>query len=441
MARIAFALLLAAAANAAFLTDLDLESQQCSSTAFQTVARVTVQNPPTAAIDILHYPDVVEELHLECFQIFESLSNPGQANTDALLRSCAASNAAVSICMAEAGNADSANWQCQDLAQYVRTPRTSTTYGARGQGAKMFKFQWLPQLTTPLCYPRDLTVQIVAFQPKEQGSSVAASVVFIIIVIVIGLGVVAFALYQVHKSMTGQFKRAELDRAMPPAENAQDELADGVNRALGLDDGEEGDEASPLRDDVYIDREDVTAVTVTDRDEVLESKPMPKPWYQRASYDGKPQQAMQPRPESISRGPHDGDITDRRLEYGAASTPHGRGSSIRRRHTPPERGGSYQQQQKQNVPSYTNGPPNARRSPAQFYDENMPVRAGPGSAQAGAGQRYPPHYDANSLRQRYDDEEDEDEEMDTVLVCSDCNLPIHGEDTPQFCEVTGMRHY
>jgi hypothetical protein len=45
---------------------------------------------------------------------------------------------------------------------------------------------------------------------------------------------------------------------------------------------------------------------------------------------------------------------------------------------------------------------------------------------------------ANSLRDQPSSEEEEEE---TVLVCGDCNLPIHDRDTPKFCQITGMRHY
>jgi len=396
----------AACSHAAHLTDKQLEDKTCTSTAFQYVSRVTVTNPPTAAVDILRFPDDVSEFKLECLQIFESLTYPALLNSNpSLQRSCAASNAAVSICIApaDATIADTeAPWECTALAQYSRTPMTSTSYGASGGPKLRIKFQWMPQLSTPQCYPRDLTVQMVAHEPSPPGSSVAASVIFILLVVAVGLGVVVFAVYQVRKSMTEQFKRAELERAMPVAPDADEKMEDGVQRALGYEPSGAGDESGygrGPRDDVYVDHDDI-AITVTDRNEVLESKPMPKPWYARTSYrDGDASPAMQRQPESIINRTFD----DR-------SPPSG--GSVRRR------GG-------RDLPAGSS----ARRSLSQFYDDPPPQ-----------GRRFG---GANSLRgtEAGDPVDAEEEEEETVLVCGDCALPIHDRNTPRFCDITGMRHY
>ena len=399
------------AVEAAHLTDKQLESQTCTSTAFQYVSRVTVTNPPTAAVDILRFPDDVSEFRLECLQIFESLTYPALLNGNPTLqRSCAASNAAVSICIApaDATIADAeARWECSALAQYSRQPMTSTTYGAKGGPKLRVKLQWMPQLNTPQCYPRDLTVQMVAHEPSPPGSSVAASVIFILLVVAVGLGVVAFAIYQVRKSMTEQFKRAERERAIPLPPDADEKMEDGVQRALGYEptigDGDtNGDGLNrTYRDDVYVDHEDV-AVTVTDRNEVLESRPMPKPWYARTNYRDGDAPTPQYRAESISKTYED-----------KPSPPSG--GSVRRR------GGG-----RAEIPAGSN----ARRSLSQFYDDPAPQD----DRRRLAG--------GNSLRATdAGDPVDPEEDDETVLVCGDCALAIHDQNTPRFCEVTGMRHY
>jgi hypothetical protein len=397
-------------ATASFLTERQLESQECTSTAYMLVARLTVSNPPATPVDVLLYPDAVPQLNLECLQVFESLSD-ATANT-VLQRSCAASNAALSVCTTPADAAtplSEATWTCQALGAYLKTPRTSTSYGSHGGPSLRVKIQWMPQLTNAQCYPRDLTVQMVAYQPKQQSASIAASVVFIIVVCLVGLGVVGFALYQIHKSMTGQFKRAELERNMPMAEHEELAMADGVQRALGFGSGNGGIDGTPppmRHDGIYVDADEVQ-VTVTE-DGVLESKPMPKPWYQRQNYDGKPQPA-----ETIARDDEEDDN---------GATPRGRVSSVtRRRYTPQHHQG--------------NGGASGPRRPLAHTSEDHAAQRG--SLPMRSLNRAPVPQ-ANSLRDQPSSEEEEEE---TVLVCGDCNLPIHDRDTPKFCQITGMRHY
>lgn len=412
-------------AAARFLTDRELEDQTCSSTVHQTVAKVRVGNPPTGFIDILRYPSSATKFRVECLEVFESLTNAALLSP-ALTRSCSASNPTMRICQAPDNNVpdNEADWTCTDLTQYLRAPRTETTYGDFGGPRFRYKFQWRTGLTNVQCFPRDLTVQLVAYDMQQQGASVAASVIFILIVVFVGIGIIIFGVYQVRKSVTSQFKRGELERGGPV--DGPGDMPGDVDRALGIEDHNGGAEATL---DLYDEAPPVVA-TVTDNNEYLESKPLPKPWYERRNYDRNAAKA-----ETI-----DGD--DGTVYTGGGHQHHharnGGSSNARRQldyrasESPVDRHGRVQPQQHRASSVY-------EEEPAGGHGRNSGLRNA-GRMAGGGGS----HYDANSLREEAtyldDDEYDEDDE-EMELACADCMLPIKDRNTPQMCEVTGKRHY
>jgi hypothetical protein len=465
--------------EATFLTQEELEKQTCYSSVSGFVSKVSVASPPTLPVDILEIPGAFKKYFIGCMQVIEN----GPVLAPSQIGLCS-SPALLQICYAYVSTPTT--WVCRPAPDYQRDPNIDTFLGATNDQDKKIKIQWIPQSNGVLCYPRDLTFLAVASAVVPEESNTAANVAFIVVVCIVLLLAGGFGTYQLRKVLRKFWKKEKSRPAThmtevehrntlkaiggvdPEKVEGRDRLRVGLDNYRGDDAGAAGDE------DGVIYSSGPQYAVINEGNTELRAQPLPKPWYLRAEYDLS-------KLEEGSAG--DGDA-DEGGESPSRKSPKRRQKqeSISRLGADESDGGGGGTKGKKVPPTaanrhlrYSETPKGRERSTSYFvdmygeetYDDAAYSRGGRGSSGAsrapaeGKGKRSTrvnvydpskrdrpmPMYDVDTGTKVFPtasggaaDEED-DEDGDIVLTCTDCLLPIRGAGTPQHCAVTGKRHY
>ena len=400
----------------AFLTDEELEIEICYSAAAGYVSRVAVQSVPNNPIDILTIPGAHKKFQISCMEVFES----GPVLAPSQISLCA-SPALLFICTAFISAPT--DFTCESAPAYQTEQRVQYVIGGQNEEERHIKIQWRPQQTGVICFPRDLTFQLVGGPIVPEESNTAAVVAFIVIVVIVFCIVAFFITYQLRKVLRKFWKK---QKARPAAHLSEVEQVNTL-KALGQDPSPARSRGLPMKlanrapdmyDEHHIYSSGPQYSVIEDGTLELSAQPLPKPWYMRAHYDlnkPPPQEDFDvpidriQRAESITRTPRQGN--------NSRATPTSR----------PARDGS----REQSASFYRN-----------MYDEQPYSNDHYSGRRARDVDQQPPpemdYYDPDTGRPVTDSMEEED---DIVLTCTDCLLPIRGPDTPQYCRKTGKRHY
>ena len=273
-------------------TPSPLEICQSSVSGFTT--EISVQSMPTEPIDAVIVPGTHSKFEITCIKIHEkgpvlAASQVGLCSTPALIY----------ICTAPASGPTT--WTCNPHEAYQKDPHSHVMIGGQDTEAKHIKVQWAPQGSGILCFPRDLTAQMVGAAIVPPKSNLAANIAFIGIVVIVLLLVGIFVFYQFRKVMRKWWKKSKARPAthMTTAEHHNtvkalggdpNAKADGTDKRNGV--GNRGITRMDIYDGKGGDGEGEDGsggevIAVIDGGTVeIKSHAMPKPWFKRFNYDG-----------------------------------------------------------------------------------------------------------------------------------------------------------
>lgn len=385
----AFALLWWVIAFARFLDNDELENNVCHSSASGVLAKVRVSTTPLAAVDLLEV-NSVKKYEITCLSVYEDGPDLLPSQQD-----LCKDPPKLFLCKSPVLEDGEKMWECEPILQYIENPRSSITIGGWDKDPQHMKIQWMPTSMGPVCFPRDLTVQMVGFEVQQPKTDKIATVCFIILVCGVGALVVIFATYQLRKQMAKFWKRDVMAAKKEPQKDAKKEAMKALAgspygdprtfRAAKLDDYDESE---------VIPTKGQQSAVIDEGNVVVVSQPMPKPWYDRYGLQS-----------PIQNRPFGGPLTPEHISRTATKSPGTAGKNF--------------------------------GSPAPKAGKRTPVRQSDSHTKAvniGSAAKYNP--------QMYeDDEATAEEEEEYVLTCQDCMLPIKDPNTPQYCQVSGKRHF
>ena len=382
MKRLVLLLAVAAVCSAQFLDGRLFPLHACFSTSAPWATNVLVASQPTGPVDIIVVPTPYKKFEIYCLEVFEN----GPILSSSLQYLCSSPHKYLMCTSPVLSNSFDRNWTCSDITAQYSSPISTLTIGAVNGPPLWIKLQWSNSALGSACFPMYLTTMAVMKNIDSVSSTLATTIAFSIIGAIVFALAAFFGVYQCRK-LRAKFgaKRHALNRppttvGFRPDETAGDEeeVADGGEGPVDLY-GEHTIAASGVQ------RTELAGEGV-----VLESRPLVKPWYERENFRQPAAPGLfeqTPVPEQTRALRHRRGASPEQIDFspGAGALP-----SVR-------------------------GPQYASPSPFRQVD----LYADPASYQ----QQGPKP----------------NEEM--VMVCTDCFRALQDPQTPQFCTVTGMRHY